>query len=43
MYESYAWPRANFYRRERRTIVKLVQDLFSGLIKRIEEKERKIS
>lgn len=43
MYESYAWPRANFYRRDKKTIVKLVHDLFTGLIKRIEEKERKIS
>lgn len=42
MYESYAWPGAHFYKRERKSIVKYVHDLFSGLIKRIEEKERKI-
>lgn len=43
MYESYVWPGANHFRRERKSIVRLVQELFSGLIKRIEEKERKIS
>lgn len=43
MYESYVWPGAHNFRRDRKSIVRLVQELFSGLIKRIEEKERKIS
>lgn len=40
MYESYAWPGATNYRRERRTIVTWIKELFVGVMKKIDEAEK---
>lgn len=40
MYESYAWPGAATYKRERRTIVTWIKELIVGVMKKIDEVEK---
>lgn len=42
MYESYVWPGACHYKKERNTIIQWVKELFEGVAKRIIEKEKHI-
>lgn len=41
MYESYAWPNAYNYR-ENKLFIKWFKHLLKGILKEIEEKEKKI-
>ncbi len=41
MYESYAWPGAYSRKSEKNQFIKWVKELFEGLIKEIEQTERK--
>lgn len=42
MYESYAWPGAYSFKGEIKLFVKWFKELFDGVLKKIEETDRKI-
>lgn len=42
MYESYVWPSAASYKRDRSIIVKWLKELFEELAKKVDEKDRQI-